>query len=256
MSRKRKKNKHNDEHMDESWLIPYADLLTLLLALFIVLFASSSVDSTKFKQISESFETIFNGGYGVMNFPSETPPINSNNPPTKEDIKHRNNLGSGNIDQKALKEMQAQVDQYIKANNLNGDLKTNLSDEGLLITITNDVLFDSGSATVKPSEIDIAKRISNMLVSNPPFNVIVSGHTDNVPIKNDLFQSNWDLSVSRAVNFMKVLLENNQLKPQLFSAKGYGEFKPIASNNTPTGRAKNRRVEIFVQPNQNNTNQQ
>jgi len=255
MSRKRKKNKHNDEHMDESWLIPYADLLTLLLALFIVLFASSSVDSTKFKQISESFETIFNGGYGVMNFPSETPPLNVTNPATKNDKKHRNNL-SGNVDQKALKEMQEQVDQYIKTNNLQGELKTNLSSEGLLITITNDVLFDSGSAVVKPEEINIAKRISNMLVSNPPFNVIVSGHTDNVPIKNDLFQSNWDLSVSRAVNFMKVLLENNQLKPQLFSAKGYGEFKPIASNATPAGRAKNRRVEIFVQPNHKITNQQ
>jgi chemotaxis protein MotB len=254
MSRKRKKNKHHEEHMDESWLIPYADLLTLLLALFIVLFASSTVDAVKFKQISDSFETIFSGGTGVMSYPNATPPQDASHPVSKDERKRRNNSGGGNVDQKALKEMKDQVDQYISMNHLSGSLKANLSDEGLLITITNDVLFDSGSAIVKPEERNIAKQISNVLVSKPIYNVIVSGHTDNLPIKNELFESNWDLSVSRAVNFMKVLLENKNLKPQLFSAKGYGEFKPIASNNTPANRAKNRRVEILVLPNHKITN--
>ena len=83
---------------------------------------------------------------------------------------------------------------------------------------------------------------------NPPRHIIISGHTDNVPIHNAQFASNWELSVMRAVNFMKVLLENPNLDPRWFSAKGYGEFKPVAPNNTPEGRMKNRRVEILILP--------
>jgi len=247
---KKKKHEDHEEHIDESWLIPYADLLTLLLALFIVLFASSSVDATKFKQISDSFTTIFSGGSGVMNYPSETIPQEN----TKGNSNEKVNKGNGETSQKELKEVQEKVDQYIKKNKLQGSLKTELTDEGLLITITNDVLFDSGSAIVRTTERSIATQISNLLISNPPLSVIISGHTDNIPIKNELFQDNWDLSVTRAVNFMKIMLENKKLKPQSFSAKGYGEYKPIASNHTNKGRAKNRRVEILVLPSNTNPN--
>ena len=248
MTKKRKKHDH-EEHIDESWLIPYADLLTLLLALFIVLFASSSVDATKFKQISDSFETIFNGGTGVMNYPSETVPENTNGSSNEHD-----NKGNGDTPQKELQDVQAKVEEYINKNKLNDSLKTKLTDEGLLITITNDVLFDSGSAIVRKDERSIATQISKLIVTNPPLSVIISGHTDNVPIKNELFQDNWDLSVTRAVNFMKIMLENKNLKPQSFSAKGYGEYKPIVSNRTATGRAKNRRVEILVLPSEKVSN--
>jgi chemotaxis protein MotB len=110
------------------------------------------------------------------------------------------------------------------------------------------VLFDSGIAEVRPSDRQLAKEISQLLMETPK-NIIISGHTDNVPIRNSRFESNWDLSVMRAVNFMKVLLENKKLNPALFSAKGYGEYKPIASNSTESGRLKNRRVEILIVPN-------
>jgi len=246
MSKKRKNHDH-EEHIDESWLIPYADLLTLLLALFIVLFASSNVDATKFKQISESFTTIFSGGTGVMTYPTESEPSQTNNNKNDEDKK-----GQGVTSQKDLQEMKDKIDKYIARSKLQGSLKTQLTEEGLLITITNDVLFDSGSAIVRTDEKSIATQISSLLISNPPLSVIISGHTDNVPIKNDLFQDNWDLSVTRAVNFMKIMLENKHLKPQLFSAKGYGEYQPIASNHTNKGRAKNRRVEILVLPHDKN----
>lgn len=247
---KKKKHEDHEEHIDESWLIPYADLLTLLLALFIVLFASSSVDATKFKQISDSFNTIFNGGTGVMNYPTETIPEEN----TKGSSKEKDKKGNGETTKKDLQEVKAKVDQYIQKSNLQGSLKTQLTDEGLLITITNDVLFDSGSAIVRTSERSIATQIAKLLNSNPPLSIIISGHTDNIPINNDLFQDNWDLSVTRAVNFMKIMLENKNLKPQSFSAKGYGEYKPIASNNTHKGRAKNRRVEILVLPSDTNPN--
>ncbi|MBB5324792.1 chemotaxis protein MotB [Anoxybacillus tepidamans] len=244
----KKKKHHREDHIDETWLIPYADLLTLLLALFIVLFASSQIDQKKFDQIARSLSSALAGGVGVFDFPS---PVEQNNPQTSIPNKERltKNQQQAIIEQKGLREIQAKINQYIETQHLQSDLKTTLTEEGLLVTISNDVLFDSGSAEVKPQYKQVAKEISRLLVMNPPRNIIVSGHTDNVPIHNSKFASNWELSVMRAVNFMKLLLENKQLDPRLFSAKGYGEFQPIASNDTPEGRMKNRRVEILIAPN-------
>lgn len=153
------------------------------------------------------------------------------------------------MEQEGLRELQQNINKYIEEKHLQANLKTTLTEEGLLVTISNDVLFDSGSADIKPQYHQVAQEISRLLVMNPPRNIIISGHTDNVPIRNSKFASNWELSVMRAVNFMKLLLENKQLDPRMFSAKGYGEFKPIASNATPEGRMKNRRVEILIAPN-------
>ncbi|MGP3609259.1 flagellar motor protein MotB [Anoxybacillus sp. UARK-01] len=243
---KKKKSQH-DDHINETWLIPYADLLTLLLALFIVLFASSQIDQKKFQEIARSFSSALSGGAGVLDFPS---PVEQDNPQTSLPDKEKltKNQQAKN-EQKELQQIQAKINQYIEQQHLQGELKTTLTEEGLLVTILNDVLFDSGSAEVRPQDRQIASEISRLLVMNPPRNIIVSGHTDNVPIRNSNFSSNWELSVMRAVNFMKLLLENKQLDPRLFSAKGYGEFKPVASNGTPEGRMKNRRVEILIAPN-------
>ncbi|MCZ0756623.1 flagellar motor protein MotB [Anoxybacillus sp. J5B_2022] len=244
----KKKKHHHEEHIDETWLIPYADLLTLLLALFIVLFASSQIDQKKFQEIARSLNSALAGGLGVFDFPS---PVEQNNPQTSVPNKERltKNEQQNLVEQEGLRELQAKINQYVNSQHLQSELKTTLTEEGLLITIANDILFDSGSAEVKPEDKQIAVEISRLLVMNPPRNIIISGHTDNVPIHNSKFSSNWELSVMRAVNFMKLLLENKQLDPRWFSAKGYGEFKPIASNATPEGRMKNRRVEILVVPN-------
>ena len=131
---------------------------------------------------------------------------------------------------------------------LETQLATSLTIEGLSLTIRDNVLFNSGSADVRPEDLNIAKEISRLLEMDVPRSIIISGHTDNVPIKNANFESNWELSVMRAINFMKILLENPQLNPELFSAKGHGEFQPIASNDTEEGRAQNRRVEILILP--------
>lgn len=244
----KKKKHHHEEHIDETWLIPYADLLTLLLALFIVLFASSQLDQKKFQEIARSFSSALAGGLGVFDFPS---PVEQNNPQTSVPNKERltKNEQENLVEQEGLRELQQNINKYIEEKHLQANLKTTLTEEGLLVTISNDVLFDSGSADIKPQYHQVAQEISRLLVMNPPRNIIISGHTDNVPIRNSKFASNWELSVMRAVNFMKLLLENKQLDPRMFSAKGYGEFKPIASNATPEGRMKNRRVEILIAPN-------
>jgi chemotaxis protein MotB len=249
MARK-KKHKHEDEHMDESWLVPYADLLTLVLALFIVLFAMSSVDAQKFQQIARAFNSTFTGGTGVLEYPSPTPDgemeqLDVQKDQTPQQVSEE---AQKQMEQQKLKEIQDKINTYIKNNKLETKLKTTLTDEGLLITILNDIFFDSGKADIRNKDKQLAMEISELLVMNPPRNIIVSGHTDNIPIKNSEYDSNWHLSVMRAVNFMKILIDNENLDPKVFSAKGFGEFNPVASNKTKEGRQKNRRVEVLILP--------
>ncbi|HEY4554195.1 MAG TPA: flagellar motor protein MotB [Bacillaceae bacterium] len=259
MSR-RKRKKRTQDHIDESWLIPYADLLTLLLALFIVLFASSAVDAQKFQQLSQVFNGIFLGGTGPMEFqqPIEMDDHSNDQPKSEqkdsEDPKeHPANYNGGPLimdyeDQKELEEIQAKVNAYIQKNDLTNKFDTALTSEGLLLTIRDNVLFQSGRAEVREADKKTARELAVLLEMEPPRNIIISGHTDNVPIKNAHFNSNWELSVMRAVNFMKILLEDEKLDPRWFSAKGFGEFQPVATNETKEGMAKNRRVEVLILP--------
>ncbi|RAS78517.1 flagellar motor protein MotB [Priestia endophytica] len=242
MARK-KKSKNHDDHVDESWLIPYADLLTLLLALFVVLFASSSIDAEKMKQFASSFNEAFDGGTGVLDETSSVPPAVSN-----DSLPKGANTEEGNSPNEELSGLQQKVDEYISNSGLHDKLQTTLSDDGLKITILNDVFFTSGSAEVQQANYKVAQDISKLLVINPPKQIVIAGYTDNVPISNANFSSNWELSSMRALNFMKVLLENKKLNPQWFSVRGYGQYHPIASNDTSEGREKNRRVEILITP--------
>lgn len=253
MSKKKKKS-HDEGHVDESWLLPYADLLTLLLALFIVLFASSSVDAQKFEALSRALNSAFSGGTGIFEFPSplsegemQSSDVKRNDSKEKDKNKNDAELIKQN-EQQELATIQNKVNAYIENNNLTDKLKTSLTDEGLLVSIRDNVLFSPGSADVRQNHLNVASEIAELLVMDPPRNIIISGHTDNVPIGNAPFESNWELSVMRAINFMKIVLQNDKLDPSWFSAKGFGEFQPVASNDTSEGRAKNRRVEILILP--------
>lgn len=255
-----KKNKHQDheEHADESWLLPYSDLMTLLLALFIVLFGMSTVDAKKFQEMSEAFSSVLTGGSGVLEqnaFDSNTKNSNSNNEIPKPSSDGQNTQ-LVRKEQEDLEALQKRINDYIKQNGLTNDLATKLNQSQLMITISDKALFPSGEAEVKPDSRKLAKAISSMLQQFSDYEVIVSGHTDNVPISNSEFASNWDLSSVRALNFMKILLLNNQLDPKKFSAIGYGEYHPVASNDTGAGRAKNRRVEVSIIRKYQNGNQQ
>ncbi|WP_226567055.1 flagellar motor protein MotB [Bacillus stratosphericus] len=248
MARKRKKHDH-DEHVDESWLIPYADLLTLLLALFIVLFASSSIDAAKYEQMAKSFNVVFTGGTGVMDQSSmQSTEETENSNQIKKSAEEDEEAKAKSRDHAVLTKVKKQVDSFIANKNLESKLETKLTDEGLLITIEDSIFFDSGRAVIRPQDVPLAKEISKLLVINPAHDIVISGHTDNVPIRNSEFKSNWYLSAIRAVNFLNILLENSNLDQENFSTKGYGEFKPITSNNTAEGRSKNRRVEVLILP--------
>jgi chemotaxis protein MotB len=248
----KKKHVHHEEHIDETWLIPYADLLTLLLALFIVLFASSKIDVSKFEQMIISLGSAFNGGSSVMESTSQVsiipePAVDTQRTPADEpnqlEKKHDLEYQKETIELENLKQ---RLDQFIKDNGLTGDLETKLTPYSLMVTIRDSALFGSGSAEVRPEARRLAIEISNMLVPYPKKEIIVAGHTDNRPIFTREFKDNWDLSSKRALNFMKILLLNEGLKPTQLSATGYGEYRPIETNQTEEGRASNRRVEVSI----------
>lgn len=240
---KNKRHRKKQEGFNESWLLPYADMLTLLLALFIVLFAMSSLDAQKFRDLAQSLSTVFSSGTGIMEYPSPNEEIVPDNASGKHEEL------AAKIELESLVQMKKQIDAYIEEKNLTNRLSTQLSGEGLQITILDNALFDSGSAEIKDNAYQLGVEISNFIESDPPRHVTISGHTDNVPIHNANYKSNWHLSVMRAINFMEVLLENPNLEPNFLSAKGYGEYQPIAPNDSDENRAKNRRVEVLITPN-------
>lgn len=262
MNKKKRRTNHQEEHIDETWLIPYADLLTLLLALFIVLFASSIIDQQRLEQISKSFSIAFNNGVGLFQNPSliELPESISS-------VKERQNVERTNDDgevseedlqsylarmfeqeTKQLAELQRQLDMYIEEEGLSSQLQTTLNNNQLLITFSDTALYDPASADLKQEAVALARAIGDMLAGYPDYDIMISGHTDNVPINTVRFPSNWELSTMRAVNFMKILLESD-IDPARVSSAGFGEYRPVADNDTAEGRAANRRVEVSIMRN-------
>ncbi|MCC5892842.1 flagellar motor protein MotB [Exiguobacterium sp.] len=239
---KRKKKHDHEEHIPEGWLIPYADLLTLLLALFIVLFASSSVDQTKLEKMSRSFNQVFSGGTSV--FQASTA--------SNSDINRTNNTDTTanprTYELAKLDELKEQVTQYIEEKGLQDQIEATINSSGLVLTIQDRALFSMGEATLDAEARDVARSISGILEQAGNREIVVSGHTDNVPINTARFPSNWELSSARATAFMRGLLTNDALNPNQFTLASYGEYKPIASNDTDAGRAKNRRVEVLIKP--------
>ncbi|MDI4649267.1 flagellar motor protein MotB [Cohnella hashimotonis] len=259
MSKKHRHEEH-EEHADESWLLPYSDLMTLLLALFIVLYAASSVNVSKLEELSQAFKTAFSSGISILDksaaVQSDANDLGKRQREQQADTnKDRDSLTRteqsarqtlAKQEQENLEKLKKQLDQYIKKGGLSSQLETNLNQSQLMITIRDNALFPSGTANVKPEARKLAVAIGNMLKAYPDYEIIVSGHTDNQPISTFEFASNWELSSKRAINFMKILLENQAFDPRKFSAIGYGEYRPLDSNDTDAGRSKNRRVEVSI----------
>ncbi len=245
MARKEHHPPH-EEHADETWLVPYADLLTLLLALFIVLFATSKVDSQKFAQVAYALQqalaspismgsgsSILNSGAGVGVIPGAGGAAGGMSPAELESAQ--------------LTNAKKQIDDFIKTEHLELELESTVTDQGLMIRVKDNALFASGSAQLYQDSVKLAQMVAGVLAKIPQ-NVLISGHTDNVPINTVQYPSNWELSSARAINLMKAMLAATPgFNPNRMSAIGFGEYRPIAPNNIEEGRSKNRRVEILIQ---------
>lgn len=241
MARKKHHPPH-EEHEGEPWLLPYSDLMTLLLALFIALFAISQTDQKKMSELAQAFTAAFNMG-GPSFFDKAGPNVGRRaETPSDEDLGNSAYFAENS----QLEEIQKKMQEYIDENHLEDQLSTEMAEEGLMIRIKERALFPSGSAQLVGQAQSIVPVVAGMLASLPE-RVVISGHTDNVPINTAQYPSNWELSSSRALNLMKaVLAAEKSLNPARFSAIGYSEYRPIADNKTDAGRQQNRRVEIFI----------
>lgn len=242
------KKKHEEEHVDEAWLLPYSDMLTLLLALFIVMFAMGQTDKAKFEAMAEKFNVIFSGGSGVMNDSGNSiiPMNESGNSQASEN--NGTSIGGNSdskIEQDKMLGIKRDLEEEINKQGYGDKIKVDLNEEGLDISIQDVVLFDSGKADVLNDMSPLLLKISEF-IRGLDNNIRIAGYTDNVPISNSNFRSNWDLSAIRAINVMNFMVNSGGISEDKLSIQAYGQYKPTTSNDTEEGKAKNRRVEIII----------
>lgn len=257
MARKRMPEPEKDNL--ERWLLTYSDLITLLMIFFVMMYSMSKVDADKFQAIAESLSIAFGGGtpaqvdIGVTpggpsiieTYPVKSPTEGGENPWGEEKTEGTGNGGEGNvnIENMTIEAIKQKLDQFAADNNIQARLVTSIEERGLVVSISDTLLFESGSADITPRAREILDKITNVLASAPNY-IKVEGHTDNLPINTARFPSNWELSVLRATNVVHIMKE--KIPAQQLSAVGYGEYRPIASNDTEEGRAKNRRVDLVI----------
>ena len=242
MARKKRPAPHEEE-ASEAWLLPYSDLMTLLLALFICLFAISQTDETKMAQMAQAFSSAFNMG-GPSFLDGAGPGMYSSRDIPSDDDGGMEAYLAENSQMEAVKR---QLDAYIEQNGLQGQVSTQMTEDGLMIRIEEKALFPSGSAELTAGVQKIGPVIA-ALVAPIPQRILVTGHTDNIPINSAVYPSNWELSSARAINFMKyIIAQDGRMNPARFSAMGRSEYRPIADNSTEEGRAQNRRVEVLIE---------
>ncbi len=249
MAKKKKHGPPHEEEAGEAWLLPYSDLMTLLLALFLCLFCMSKTDAGKAQAMGAAFGRAFGigaggggllPGLGLMTYPQAG--HGGSGDGDGDDAGNRAYLAEN----ETLEHLKETMDSYIVTNHLKDELRTTLTEEGLMIRIKETALFPSGSAELVSESQLIVPVVAGLLAAIPE-RVIISGHTDNVPIATAQYPSNWELSSARAMSFMKALFASNaSLNPARFSAIGYSEYRPVAPNDTEEGRRRNRRVEIMI----------
>lgn len=233
---KKRRPHDDDEHVDESWLIPYSDLLTLLLALFIVLFASGSLDNNKMQQIMISMNSAL-GGQGS----SIIQKGNTNGPKV---IEKGNKDESKQEETEELQSLKEQIEEYIAARGLENAITIKDEPKGIKLSLKDLILFESGKADLKGDSLLILNDLLDLIkqVKNP---ISIEGHTDNIPITNNEFKSNWELSAARALSVL-TFFEKNGIPSNKLQFAGFGEQKPVFPNDSVEQRQTNRRVDITI----------
>jgi chemotaxis protein MotB len=278
-ARRRKGDHGGHDGGDERWLLTYADMITLLMALFIVMWAISSVNTTKFAELSVSLKEAFNGKLveGGENIetgasslmpaqpsmvgeaqgkPTATDPISVRPPsPTFEPItvdpqaKAAAEIQSAEAaDLENLRRLKRRLDRWAASHGLKKKVETTIDERGLVVRVlTDDLLFDSGKAVLKPSAQPILASVAAFIRTSQRVtnDVRVEGNTDDVPISTAAFRSNWELSAARATAVLESLLHNGIAAHRL-SATAYADQRPLATNASARGRSANRRVELVV----------
>ena len=247
-----KKKKHEEHENLERWLVSYADFITLLFAVFVVLYALSQLDLAKFKDLKISLQqafapTIFktNGGAAPDPFDGPKSPeitMSEDNGPVSI-MPQINPLLDLPEEAKKAKE---DLEEAIKEGEMKG-VSVKVDKRGLVISLVNSVFFDSGSAQLKESAKQTLKKVALTLKKDfEGHKIRIEGHTDSDPINTAVYPSNWELSGARASAIVRHLIRDFKMDKKTFSAVGYADSIPIASNKTTDGKQQNRRVEIVI----------
>ncbi|SYZ73601.1 OmpA/MotB domain protein [Candidatus Zixiibacteriota bacterium] len=224
-----RRKKHDDHENLERWLLTYADLITLLLAFFIVMYSMSKVDAKKFGRMAEALSGALKGGTVVIrkgDQPGVVP-------------------GSGVLQIGNLKTLGEEVQKNLNKSGFGKLVNIENSERGLVIHIMESALFREGSADLEPKAREILDMVAQS-IKGMPNHIRIEGHTDNKPIRTSRYPSNWELSSARATEVVRYLTDNHDIGPTQISALGYGEYRPISPNNSDENRARNRRVDIVV----------
>lgn len=259
----RRRKKHAGGHGDdERWLLTYADMITLLLALFVVLYAISSVNTSKFEALQTSLRDAFSGkiisgGEGIIetgvSATRETPQSVVPNiaPQTPQIAVPRDRAQADALEARRedneFQRIKQQIEQYARAHGLGDQVEAVVARRGLVVRLLTDrVLFDSGQAELKTQGMPLLGHVGNLLAIDRIHPILVEGHTDDVPISTAQYHSNWELSTSRATEVVRYLIGRG-VPNRRFGASGYADLHPISPNSTDDGRARNRRVEVVLQ---------
>jgi chemotaxis protein MotB len=234
----RRRNKSERHANHERWLVSYADFITLLFAFFVVMYSTAQVDKQKVGKLALSIQVAFDqlGVFPGSAMPSAPPGMY---PPPKPNI---SSTGNGGEDMSALEgELQKALEPEIARN----EVAIRKVPDGLVISLREVGFFDSGSANLQARGSEAFGRIAELLLRYP-HRIRIEGHTDNVPIHNSQFASNWELSTARATEMVQTLIDEYQFPPARLSAAGYAQYHPVAANDSADGRAQNRRVDVLV----------
>lgn len=237
--RKYKKSQPPQKKGAPPWMVTYSDMVTLILVFFILLFGISQVDNEKFNAVANSFRD-----RGIFDFyPS---PIEFDNPNQNEsDNEGENGFGDVGMDDDEFKNLLEEINEFIEENELGEMIIANRIEQGIVLVLPERIFFDPGRADLLSPALPFLDRIAELL-GNITNEVKIEGHTDNVPMNSFQFPSNWELSAARASRVVRYFIDEHGLDPDRFIATGYADTEPIAPNDTPENRQKNRRVEIII----------
>lgn len=234
----------------ERWMLSYADFITLLMIFFIVMYSISSVNTGKYKQLADSFKTT--AGQTIIGKDTTTPInqqtsiIDLNNTEAAATVAAAETAAAAAaLEHNTLNALKKKLDAYLAENGLKNTVTTSIDDRGLVVSIEDTEFFDIGKAVIRPAASKRIIAIGKILKQVVNY-MKVEGHTDNIPISNNEFSSNWQLSTGRAANVTELLISAVGIPPEKIAAVGYGQYRPVASNSTEVGRSKNRSIDIIV----------
>jgi chemotaxis protein MotB len=229
----------------DRYLITYADLVTLLLGLFVILYVSSRVDEERYKEFAKAFADYFKPQKGEEAHGTGLSPFQGVKRGIPEPVLPFPN-------RRSLQEIQSDVQKSLEAYIKQGEISIVTRGQNVIITLPEKLLFKSGKAEIEPEGVAILEKISNSLRGlAEDQEVAVDGHTDSDPIRNFRYPSNWHLSVARAVNVAYLLIEKG-VPERSIVVRGFADQRPVADNTTPENKAKNRRVEITISEQKSN----